>query len=171
MNQDSVEVAIVRAEQAEKVFESLIGHEPEADLFASLAAKSEMRTEILRRLDFDSALDLDDLVRGGPIEDLGKRLFGAWNRSLWEFFCGSEQTNADLKNRLFSAITGKGGGSAAIIAGVLVATFHVGAPVAALVASLVCRLILIPAQGEICSAWHASLSNGAPGGAPGSGAS
>jgi hypothetical protein len=109
---------------------------------------------------FGRLLDADILTRDTETLSLGRRLFRRWNLVLHDFACNPSKSDTDLRDRLMNAITDKTSGGVAIVAAVL-ASLGVGPAVAAILAALAIKLILVPAADEVCKAWSASI-NGSP---------
>lgn len=101
---------------------------------------------------FDQEYDPDRFPRSARLVELGHRVFWRWNQTLHSFACSPTNADREMKRSLLEALTGQGGG-AAIIAAVLVASFGVNAAVAAAVATLMVRLIFLPAADESCKLW------------------
>jgi hypothetical protein len=102
-----------------------------------------------------SVEDPDQLHRG--VGDLGRRILYRWSRALYEFACSPSSADKATANQLIRAILGKGGGSAAAVTAILVGAFGLPPVTAAIVATLLIRIIVAPAADELCQAWSASL--------------
>ena len=107
-----------------------------------------------------SAFDTDDLMRSEATVQLGRRVFARWSRALHDFLCTPGAEDQQLRERLLNAIFARDGGGVAIVSGGLVAAFGLSPGVAAIVATLVVKLVVAPAQGELCEAWGQSLARG-----------
>lgn len=127
----------------------------ESDLFQLLAATVSGSNTLVGSADdrFRTEISSDDLVRSPEALALGKRIFFRWSIAFHSFVCDSGGEDKELRTELASAIFGKGGGAAAIIAGSLVAAFGLSPAIAALVAALLLKLIVAPAADELCSTW------------------
>jgi hypothetical protein len=108
---------------------------------------------------FDAPLDIDDLPRDKETTTVGKLIFRRWSRVLHNFACNSESEDADLRDRLLNAISGKSGGGVALVAAMLVASFGLSPAVAAVIAALLAKLIVAPAADEVCKAWGKTLQD------------
>lgn len=97
----------------------------------------------------------DDALRTSEATEIGRRIFMRWSKTLHAFVCAPQNEDADLRSQLVSAIVGKGGGAAALVAGTLVASFGLSPAVSALVAALLLKLIVAPAADELCATWQA----------------
>jgi hypothetical protein len=129
----------------------------DADLFAALGYQLSQSSAGSTQGGYDTEFDPDDLPRDTAFQDLGKRLFKRWNKTLHEFVCGSSSEDKALRDRLLGALMGKEGGAAALLAGTLVAVFGVSPALSAVIATLVIRLVVKPAAGEICESWKATI--------------
>jgi hypothetical protein len=109
---------------------------------------------------FDTKLVVDALSRNEDEKNLGKRIFRRWNRTLHDFACNANAEDRDLKDKLLSAISMKTGGGTAVVAAVLAGYFLVSPPLAAVLAALLIKLILVPAGQEVCQAWAGALNAG-----------
>ncbi len=130
----------------------------EADLFAALAQRMGQVVQGSSAIaDISAPVDVDDLLRDTISQGVGRRVFKRWSLALHNFLCGSGNEDQALRARLMSALTGKEGGAVALIAGTLVAAFGASPAIAALVATLVMRVVIAPAAEEICETWAKSL--------------
>jgi hypothetical protein len=77
---------------------------------------------------------------------------------LHQFCCVPDKEELDVRAKLLAGLTGKEGG-AAVIAGMLVATFGASPAVAAIVAALLLKIVVAPALDEVCQAWRKSLGD------------
>jgi hypothetical protein len=102
-------------------------------------------------------IDRDGLPRDSAAIAVGRRILARWSRTMHDFLCKSGGDEEDLRERLFNAITGRDGGATALLAGTLVAAFGASPGVAAIVAALLMKLVIAPAQDELCQAWAAAL--------------
>ena len=148
--------AVTRNAAAAAGTEGLYG-KSESDLYALL---TEMAADPVKAIGpaaspFRLPIDDDDLHRSNAATDLGKRIFARWSRAFHDFVCGSDKENKDLKDQILQAIFNKNGGGIAIIAGGLVAAFGLSPAIAAVIATLLIRLIVAPAVDEVCKAWGA----------------
>jgi hypothetical protein len=96
-------------------------------------------------------------IDAADLQTLGARVFLRWSRALHELLCGSSDEDKDLRDRLWSAITGKTGGITALFSAVLVSSFGATPAVAAIVATLIAKVVLQPAGEELCSYWAKQL--------------
>jgi len=128
----------------------------EPDLFAALAQRLNDRRATLA-----TPFNADDLKRDAALQALGQRVFRRWNMALYDFVCKSKAEDQQLRERLISALSGKEGGAAALIAGTLVAAFGASPAVAAIIGTLVVRIVIIPATEELCSYWNKTIEQGA----------
>ncbi|ESY77456.1 hypothetical protein X739_32980 [Mesorhizobium sp. LNHC220B00] len=149
--------ANISATKAGEAFKVLVNQTP-VDLYAALAVNVE-RTIAGNAVagQFTAAFDADQLPRDEATVGLGKRIFMRWSRTLQEFVCNPNDTDTDLQSRLVAALTGKEGGLA-VIAGVLVASFGASPAVAAIVATLLLKLVAEPLRGELCAYWAEQLA-------------
>jgi hypothetical protein len=136
------------------------------DLYEMLGARTAVLA--VRPADSDNLLRDPDLasrssewalrtIDPGELQALGTRVFLRWSRALHGLLCGSAGEDKDLRDRLWSAITGKTGGISALLSATLVSSFGAAPAVAAIVATLVAKVILQPAGEEVCSYWAARL--------------
>jgi hypothetical protein len=102
------------------------------------------------------AVSADRLERSPDNLTLGKAVFRRWNRTLHEFVCTSNDEDKELKDKVLQALMGQGSG-AALIAGVLVSAFGLHLVTATLIASLLVRLVLVPAKEGACEYWRSKL--------------
>jgi hypothetical protein len=125
-----------------------------SDLYAALAYHSAL---IAEGRAVPAAIDADDLPREASYQRIGRILFRRWNCTLHDFVCKSEGEDQQLREKLAAALTGKEGGAAALVAGILVSSFGVSPVLAAIIGTLLIRIIVAPAVDELCSYWTSSL--------------
>lgn len=128
-----------------------------ADLYAALGQRISSTARENRTIGIDSPIDIDALKRTNAIQELGQRVFRRWSIALHQFVCSEGGEDDDLRQKVFRALTGKDGGSVALIAGILVAAFGASPAIAAIVATLLVRILVNPAADELCKAWANSL--------------
>lgn len=158
MAEDEVLVrSVEKASQLSKPAVDSLASARDADLFAALGYQLSRSAEGSVRGGYIAGIDKDDLPRDKAFQDLGKRLFERWNKTLHEFVCGSSSENKVLRERLVAALMGKEGGAAALLAGTLVAVFGVSPALSAVIATLVVRLVVKPAAHELCESWKSSI--------------
>jgi hypothetical protein len=153
------------------LFREIISLPPQVLLPEGSVSEDEMYVMLARAVRETSALpplspsatNIDDLPRDGTasqlptaLRDLGRRIFLRWSRALHDFLCSEGGENSTLRGKLFEALLGKGGGAAAISA-IMMSTFGVSPAIAVLVATLLTKIIIAPAQEEICAVWLISL--------------
>ena len=124
----------------------------DSDLFSALGQRLTSDEPAIA-----SPIDPDDLLRTSALQNLGRSVFRRWNNALHDFVCKSSGEDQALRDKLIQALTGKEGGTA-IIAGILVAAFGASPAIAAILATLLIRIIVAPAASEICKAWTAALA-------------
>ncbi len=129
----------------------------DADLFTALGYQLSRTAAGSSPRGYISGIDKDELPRDGAFQEFGKMLFRRWNKALYEFVCQSSGEDNELRERLIGVLTGKEGGAAALLAGTLVAVFGVSPALAAVVATLVIRLVITPAGEVLCSSWQSSI--------------
>jgi hypothetical protein len=155
-----IETAIKKASAAADNLQRL-QKQSEPNLFVGLALRTEQTIEQRDiALTFDAPLRIDDLPMDRELQSLGRRIFLRWSRTLHQFVCVPDKEDADIRERLLSALTGAEGG-AAVIAGVLVACFGASPANAAIIAALLLKIIIVPAGAELCEAWKKTLSQSA----------
>ncbi len=91
----------------------------DVDLFSMLASRVSDPGTFLDSTNnqFLKSFSVDDLVRSEDMSNLGKRIFMRWSVAIHEFVCKSGNDDKEIKAQIISAIVGKGGGAAAVIAG------------------------------------------------------
>lgn len=151
----SVEGAAGRASKITASLEKMT----DSDLFAALGQRLSDSGNSGRVASLDKSVQVDDLVRGSAMEELGRRVFRRWNLALHEFVCKSQGEDQDLRQRILHALSGKDGGAVALIAGILVAAFGASPAIAAIVATLLVRLFLNPTKDAVCEYWSEQLKS------------
>jgi hypothetical protein len=116
-----------------------------------------MRGKVLRQ-DFSQmgnpALEVtpDPQVMGpmSEVRDLGWRIAKRWIKELRGTVCGGEAADKEEREKLQSALGLKGSDLAAALAGILMSTFFVASPIAAVVAAIVVKRLGGGALDEFC---------------------
>lgn len=127
-----------------------------ADLYYALGTEAALQARGAMGLQAVTAFSTDRLERGDDSLNLGEAIFRRWNRTLHEFVCAPNDQDKELKDQVLQALTGQGTG-AALIAGVLVSAFGLQLVTATLIASLLVRLIVVPAKEGACQYWTSKL--------------
>ncbi len=161
---DLIRSATKSAKSADDALRAL-SHRSNEDLYAALAMRvgNTVDDQYRGATGFNVPFDADELRRDSESVNIGWRVFARWNRALHQFVCQPEGEDAKIRDQLLRALTGKEGGIA-VIAGILVATFGASPAVAALVAALLVRILVVPAADEVCRSWASSIRDNA--GAP-----
>lgn len=128
-----------------------------AELYYALGTEAALQARGGMGLQAIATLSADRLERSDDNLSLGKAIFSRWNRTLYEFACTPNDQDRELKDQVLRALMGQGSG-AALIAGVLVSAFGLQLVTATLIASLVVRLIVVPAKEGACQYWTSKLS-------------
>lgn len=134
------------------------GDEP--DLLAALAGQVREAAVGSPGIARMAVIDSDLLPLDGATVAFGRRVLARWSRTMHDFLCKSGGEDEDLRQRLMSALTGRDGGAAALLAATMVVAFGASPSVAALVAALLMKLVIAPAKDELCQSWAASLKLG-----------
>lgn len=130
------------------------------DLFAALAMETESQARGKSEFaGLKRVVTRDDLNQSSALVSAGKRIFVRWNRALHEFACKPSDADKDLQSNLLRALTGKEGGTA-LIAGVLVTAFGMSVVLATLVATLLLKIVIVPAGEESCTIWEEAIAEG-----------
>ncbi len=103
----------------------------------------------------------DDEYRG-PAEELGQKIFSRWSERLHQLVCEPVEEDEAVRDQLTTAIFTKGGGAAALVAGLLVSSFSVSPPLAAAISALLFRIVIDPAGEELCNHWAKNIEKGKP---------
>jgi hypothetical protein len=157
MNEDDLYRSAVAKATSSQSNVAILAAQSENDLFATLAQRTEaVALGVQSALAFDAPFSADDLRRDSATIALGRRIFRRWSRALHQFACSTGEEDKSARDRLWSALIGKEGG-AAVIAGILVASFGASAAVAAVVAALLVKIVIQPATEELCESWGRSL--------------
>lgn len=149
----SVKAAAGRASTVESSLKMMT----DVDLFSALGQRISDSSINGRTPALDTHIDIDDLVRSSAMEELGRRVFYRWSLALHQFVCNPSSDDQDLREKILQALSGKDGGAVALIAGVMVAAFGASPAIAAIVATLLVRLLLNPAREELCAFWSEKL--------------
>jgi hypothetical protein len=138
---------------------TLLQRSDEPDLLAALALRVRETAAGSVEVTRMSVIELDQLPRDASTIALGRRILARWSHAMHDFLCKSDGDDDDLRSQLMGVITGGSGGAAALMAGTLVAAFGASPAVAAIVAALLMKTIVVPAKDEICAYWAASLAD------------
>jgi len=98
----------------------------------------------------------------GMIDDvkaLGWRILARWNKETHAIVCSSEKPeDEEIRKRVFAALSLD---EAALIAAVVTALIWLGAPaaIAAPVAPLIVKKLVLPAKEELCAAWGEAVAS------------
>lgn len=95
-------------------------------------------------------------TRSGPMVEVGKKVALRCAQALHDFICNSDDS-AQLRDKLVSAIVSKDVGAVGIIAGGLVAIIGMAPAVAAVVAAVIVKVVVIPTTDVICEQWDSAL--------------
>ncbi len=101
-----------------------------------------------------------DGIAMGPLDDvreLGRRLFGRWNREAYNLVCGSDADTAADRKKLLDAFGGGDVAVGAALAGMFVAYLGMAPALAGIVAALTLKYFFRPAYGEFCGLWLEKL--------------
>ncbi|MFZ1431643.1 MAG: hypothetical protein WAS21_33390 [Geminicoccaceae bacterium] len=146
--------------QAQPYEQRLSGLTEENDLFAALGMETESQAQGKSAFaGIPRVVSSDDLNQSSALVSAGRRIFARWNKTLHEFACKSDETDKELQSDLLRALTGREGGTA-LIAGVLVAAFGMSLVPATLVATLLLKIVIVPAGAEVCEIWGAAIAKG-----------
>lgn len=129
----------------------------EPDLLSALAVQVQGAAAGSASIARMTTIDTDRLPRDAQTMALGKRILGRWSVTMHDFVCKSGGEEEDLRTRLLSALAGRNGTGPALLAGTLVAAFGVSPAAAALIATLLVKLVIAPATDELCRSWANSL--------------
>ena len=94
-----------------------------------------------------------------PIKELkkiGQQVLDAWNRELYKFTCLEKTEDEQEKKRLVTAIIGKDVTASAILTGILISA-HLSPFAAPVVAELIVKLLVVPAERTLCDFWKEKL--------------
>jgi hypothetical protein len=99
-----------------------------------------------------------DLTRGGPMIELGQRVFFRCSGALHAFLCKPSDEDRQLRESLIKAFISKEVGATGIIAGGLVALFGTAPAAAAIVAAILVQVVVVPTVDVLCEEWDASIA-------------
>lgn len=109
-----VRSAVEAAGRADDSVRTLLA-QSEVDLYAALAQRVELAaTGSPAVTEFSMAFSRDLLLRDESAISVGKRIFRRWSRALHQFACIPDKQDQDMRDRLWSALTGTEGATAVI---------------------------------------------------------
>jgi hypothetical protein len=100
-------------------------------------------------------------IRGlGPedLHTLGKNIFNRINRELHQLFCGSTAEDKDQREELAKIFRLDPAMGQAALTIFLISTIGLDSTIAAAVAVLLLKRVILPAGGEICEFWNQHLT-------------
>ncbi len=129
------------------------------ELFALLAARASDPQEAFGTPGdrFGTRFDPATLPKGPSVFEVGKRIFLRSAAALHDFLCAPNDEDKELRDRIKAALVTRDASAVAIVAGGLVAAFGIGAAAAAVVATLLVRIIVVPAANVLCDVWDEKI--------------
>lgn len=126
------------------------------DLYAALAMEATSQAGGKSRFTGESRITTGKLDMAPDLVNLGKAIFSRWNRTLHDFACGAGEDGTRMRDDLFKALTGKEGG-VALTASVLVGFFGLSIVTATLIATILLKVVVVPAGEEVCRVWGETI--------------
>jgi hypothetical protein len=149
----------VRAD-AEAAVSALLGAD-EDQLFAELGIRARALAEDPAAAgNFDPDVSYAEAQMGAldDVRAFGRRLFGRWQRELYELICGEDRESTADRAELGNALGLGEAAAAAFVATLLVGTLGMAPALATVFAAIVVKRFFASALDEFCAAWSRGVA-------------
>jgi hypothetical protein len=113
-----------------------------------------------RTKDTRDAYDAPDVLGFGvgDLKELGRAIFNRINSELHQLFCGGQASDKEQRQELEKILRLDPASLQAGLTIFLISTFGLDATIAAIIAVLLLKRVILPAGGELCAFWAKNIA-------------